>query len=97
MSKEIILKDNIILFARLGGKECVCPNPMQYRFGSFNGMEFENLAIGRAEFDIEFDYGDRTIVHTDSFGNSFIEVSGNYTNIIRVELVGGRPPIKHYP
>jgi len=90
-------KGDIVIFAKINEAEYICSNPNQYKFGAFldDTISVTEQSMGRLQESIKCDVSEEH--YTDNLGNKYNRVVGDYTVVIRVELVGGRPPILKYP
>lgn len=97
MVHRIISKGEVVIFVKHNGAEYVCVNPMKYNIGSFpEGSHIGDALMAKLNEEIEFTT-DPNVNIMDSNKNTYTLVTSNYRVIIKLELVGGRPPITKYP
>lgn len=94
--KKKIKKGDLVLLATIDGIECICDAPLVSKIGTFLSYEMSNPSIGQLKYETEIDVDSNATI-SDSLGNKFYRPLSGYTLVISVDLVGGRPPIKHYP
>lgn len=97
MIHRIISKGEVVIFVKHNGTEHICFNPMKYSIGAFpEGSHIGDALMAKLDEDIEFTM-DPSVQIMDSNKNTYTMVTSNYRVIIKLELVGGRPPITKYP